>query len=109
MKNQYKFCSVADLLDIVPSDLYDWLTASVRVDIQKMKKPAGLGVFIRENLDVDGEKGINIAIVAKWRTVKGELIFQFERAHVFTGEMPDALLDDIIFIKTQTKDPIWTN
>jgi len=105
--NLYKFYMPEDFVEVIPDDLFQWLHTSVEVDISKLSTLDGLGIFIREKLDVGKEKDINIALVAEWHTTKSDRVVSFLRYHVFKGDMPDNLLDDINFVAANTNNPVW--
>lgn len=108
MKNLYKFCMPEEFVEIIPDDLFQWLHTSVEVDISKLvDRPHGLGIFIRDGLTVNKTKNVSIGLVAQWETTKGDRVVSFLRYHVFTGDMPDNLLDDINYVATNTINPVW--
>lgn len=91
------------------------LIAALREDsiIQALEtgRPNGLGIFIYDNIDTLTHGKINIAVVGKWFTKldKPTEIQTFEtvKYHVFTGDMPNAILDEINLINQSTEGGTW--
>lgn len=78
----------------------------IEFDIEELEPTDGLGIFIRE--DVPTSNGPQtLAAICEWHKRKKTCTVSFLKYHLFTGDMPDALLDDINTISEKTDNPVW--
>jgi hypothetical protein len=78
-------------------------------DIQKLDRPVGMGIFIKDNLTETNHKGVSVAVICEWKLnpKTQEKKVKFLRYHVYKDEIPDAVLDEINELEDTLKNPVW--
>ncbi len=99
---------------VVPGELHKHFTtaqikqlhADMQIEVNELPRPYGAGIFIKEDVLFKEGPGC-LATMCMWETLKSKRKITYLKYHVYKGDIPDAVLDDINYINTSTKDATW--
>ena len=99
----------AKALKVFDQGLLHSLNDGIHEDIQKLDRDNGIGIFLKDNLQEATFGTISIATVCKWFLNPEANIkdVQYMKYHVYKNTIPDAVLDDINLINSESENPTW--
>lgn len=108
-KPYYKVFTPTDILEALSTEFSDWLHTDIYNDIQTLDRKHGLGIFIRDNLVINDTENMSIAVVCEWKInpVQKDKVPKFLKYHIYKGDIPDDVLDEINIINEKTINPVW--
>lgn len=108
--NFHEIYTPENILQALEQKFSDYIHNSVYEDIQAFTIDKGMGMFIRDNLVIGGESNMSIAVLCQWEVKKGkkERVPTFLKYHIYKGDVPDIVLDEINQVNEKVKNPTWT-
>jgi len=107
--NFHEVYTPENILQALDQKFSDYIHNSVYEDIQALTIDKGMGVFIRDNLIIGEEPNMSIAVLCQWEVNKKERTPVFLRYHIYKGNIPDSVLDEINLVNEKTINPVWKN
>ena len=109
LENYHEEFTPDTILQAIPREVSDYVHTDIFNDVQTTDREKGLGIFIRDNMTIEGDAGLSMAVICEWHADKktGKKIPKFLKYHIYKGIIPDAVLDDINIINEKTGNPVW--
>lgn len=105
----YKVYDFREAVQTFNPDSLQALNKNVEDEVNTLDREEGLGIFIRHDLKIDPIGQVNFAIVAAWNSTPKRKVrkVKYMAYHVFTGDVPDQVLDAINYVAANTIDSTW--